>query len=225
MVLDLRAQDPTDPRLITRVARPARRRRRVAAQVGRAGRDRRRATRWADDRGARRAQGAPQGEPRAQALQRDLEGGSGFLRGGARPPVEEVVPYIEAHRDMSRWAPMGGRADLPDAAGRPLHLLRAQVRPPSARELRDRELGPQLQELWAKNYSVYGRRKLTSAAKRKGLCVGRDQVARLMRRQGIRGASRAKKRFTTHADKSHVRAPGPRQPRLHRDASRRAVGR
>ncbi len=28
-----------------------------------------------------------------------------------------------------------------------------------------------------------------------------------MRRQGIRGASRAKKRFTTHQDKTHVRAP------------------
>ena len=64
-----------------------------------------------------------------------------------------------------------------------------------------------LQDLWAKNYSVYGRRKLTSAAKRTGLCIGRDQVARLMRRQGIRGASRAKRRFTTYADKSHVRAP------------------
>jgi len=37
--------------------------------------------------------------------------------------------------------------------------------------------------------------------------VGGDQVARLMKREGIRGASRAKKRFTTHADPSAVRAP------------------
>jgi putative transposase len=61
--------------------------------------------------------------------------------------------------------------------------------------------------LFKKNYSVYGRRKLTRAAKKKGLDVGRDQVARLMKREGIRGASRAKKRFTTHADPSAVRAP------------------
>jgi len=80
-------------------------------------------------------------------------------------------------------------------------------RPPSAREVRDEELGAQLKELWKKNYSVYGRRKLTKAAKRKNLTCGRDQVERLMKREGIRGASRAKKRFTTHADSTHLRAP------------------
>jgi len=61
--------------------------------------------------------------------------------------------------------------------------------------------------LFKKNYSVYGRRKLTRAAKKAGMDVGRDQVARLMKREGIRGASRAKKRFTTHVDPSAVRAP------------------
>ena len=80
-------------------------------------------------------------------------------------------------------------------------------RPPSARTVRDEELGSQLKDLWKKNYSVYGRRKLTKAAKRKHLDCGRDQVERLMKQQGIRGASRAKKRFTTHADASHLRAP------------------
>jgi putative transposase len=68
-------------------------------------------------------------------------------------------------------------------------------------------LGPELVELWKHNYSVYGRRKLTKAARRAGHDVGRDQVARLMREQGIRGASRAKKHFTTKADPSAVRAP------------------
>ena len=80
-------------------------------------------------------------------------------------------------------------------------------RPASARQTRDEELGPALEAIWKKNYSVYGRRKLTKAAKRRDLDVGRDQVERLMKRQGIRGASRAKKRFTTHADSSHLRAP------------------
>ena len=77
----------------------------------------------------------------------------------------------------------------------------------SARQRRDEELGPALEAIWKKNYSVYGRRKLTKAAKRRGLDCGRDQVERLMKRQGIRGASRAKKRFTTHADKNNLRAP------------------
>ena len=61
--------------------------------------------------------------------------------------------------------------------------------------------------LWERNYSVYGRRKLAAAARRAGLDVGRDQVARLMRSQGIHGASRAKKRFTTRSDPSATRAP------------------
>ena len=61
--------------------------------------------------------------------------------------------------------------------------------------------------LWVKNYSVYGRRKLTKAAHRDGLDVGRDQVARLMAREGIRGASRARKRFTTRSDPAALRAP------------------
>jgi putative transposase len=83
----------------------------------------------------------------------------------------------------------------------------AKARPPSARAIRDSEIGPRLKALWEKNYSVYGRRKLTKAARQAGIKIGRDQVARLMAKEGIRGASRAKRRFTTHADSSHLRAP------------------
>ena len=80
----------------------------------------------------------------------------------------------------------------------------AKSRPPSARAVRGASV---LVALWIDNYSVYGRRKLTKAAHRAGHDVGRDQVARLMAAQGIRGASRAKKRFTTMSDRSAVRAP------------------
>jgi putative transposase len=83
----------------------------------------------------------------------------------------------------------------------------AKTRPPCARTLRDAELGPKIEAIWERNYSVYGRRKLTTAVRKAGHDVGRDQVARLMRELGIRGASRAKKRFTTHADPAAVRAP------------------
>lgn len=78
---------------------------------------------------------------------------------------------------------------------------------PSARAVRDAYLMPLLLALWVRNYSVYGRRKLHKAARRAGHDVGRDQVARLMRELGIRGASRARRHFTTHADRSAVRAP------------------
>ena len=80
-------------------------------------------------------------------------------------------------------------------------------RPPSQRQRRDNELGPALEELWKKNYSVYGRRKLHKAALRAGLGIGRDQTERLMHARGLRGATRAKRRFTTKADPTHTRAP------------------
>ena len=83
----------------------------------------------------------------------------------------------------------------------------AKSRPPSARSVRDAEIGAALEQLWRRNYSVYGRRKLAKAARRAGIGVGRDQVARLMATRGICGASRAKKRFTTRSDANHVRSP------------------
>jgi transposase InsO family protein len=83
----------------------------------------------------------------------------------------------------------------------------AKARAPSARDVSDADLGPKLLKLWKHNYSVYGRRKLWKAARRDGLDIGRDQVARLMKVLGIRGASRAKRRFTTKSDPAAVRAP------------------
>jgi hypothetical protein len=47
----------------------------------------------------------------------------------------------------------------------------------SARQLRDKELGPALKKLREKNDCVYGRRKLTKAAHRSGLAIERHQVA------------------------------------------------
>lgn len=83
----------------------------------------------------------------------------------------------------------------------------AKSRPLSARAISDAVLAPLLLALFVANYSVYGRRKLHKAARRDGMEVGRDQVARLMRVLGIEGATRARKRYTTHADPSAVRAP------------------
>ena len=65
-----------------------------------------------------------------------------------------------------------------------------KTRPPSARAVRDAELGPVLRTLWEDNYRVYGVRKLWKAARRAGHDVGRDQVARLMRSLDIHGVRR-----------------------------------
>jgi len=94
----------------------------------------------------------------------------------------------------------------------------AKTRPPSARACRDAELIPQLVVLWEDNYRVYGARKLWKAAHRAGLDIGRDQVARLMHRAGIKGARRTKRVRTTRADPVAVRHPDLVQRRFRADA-------
>ena len=119
------------------------------------------------------------------------------------------MSFIDAHRDNCsgelRWGVEPICAVLEIA---PSTYWSAKTRPLCARKIRDAELGPAIEAIWERNYSVYGRRKLAKAVRNAGLDVGRDQVARLMREHGIRGASRAKKRFTTHPDPTAVRAPG-----------------
>ena len=118
------------------------------------------------------------------------------------------MAFIDAHRDCEsggrRWG-VEPICEVLEVA--PSTYYAAKSRPLSARAERDAVLIPLLVALFVKNYSVYGRRKLTLAARKAGLDVGRDQVARLMRAAGIRGASRSRKRFTTKSDPAHLRAP------------------
>jgi putative transposase len=118
------------------------------------------------------------------------------------------VAFIDAHQnrrtDGLRWGVEPITRVLEVA---PSTYYDVKTRPLSARACRDAELGPRLREIWKRNYSVYGRRKLWVAAGKAGLEVGRDQVARLMRQMGIRGTTRARKRFTTRSDPAAVRAP------------------
>ena len=83
----------------------------------------------------------------------------------------------------------------------------AKTRRPSARARRDAELGPALRTLWEDNYRVYGARKLWRAARRAGYEVGRDQVARLMRAEGIAGVRRTKRVRTTRSAEGVPRHP------------------
>lgn len=72
---------------------------------------------------------------------------------------------------------------------------------PSARAVRDAIMMQVLLTLWITNRKVYGADKLWKAARRAGHDTGRDQVARLMRRLGIEGVSRLRKKlFTTRQD-------------------------
>ena len=83
----------------------------------------------------------------------------------------------------------------------------ARTRPVSPRARRDAQLRPALRQLWEDNYRVYGARKLWKAARRAGHDVGRDQVARLMRLEGIEGVRRTKRVRTTRPEPGAPRHP------------------
>jgi len=70
----------------------------------------------------------------------------------------------------------------------------------SRRELRDRELIAEIHEARSGYRQVYGVRKTWKELRRRGVEVGRDRVARLMRQEGLEGVRRGKKHRTTVAN-------------------------
>lgn len=73
----------------------------------------------------------------------------------------------------------------------------AKTRPASDRHLRDAALTPVIERIHAENYGVYGARKIWHAMRREGWVIGRDQVARLMRKTGLAGVIRGRTPRTT----------------------------
>ena len=111
-----------------------------------------------------------------------------------------MVSFIDENREDFGVEPIC--AQLPIA---PSTYYGAKSRPPSARARRDGVLVPQLVALWRANYRVYGAHKLWKAARRAGIDIGRDQVARLMRLAGIEGIRR---RRAHHAPRQRCGSPG-----------------
>lgn len=89
------------------------------------------------------------------------------------------------------------------AVGVPVSTYYARrSRKPSARTLADRELVKQIHAAREGYRAVYGVRKTWKELRRRGIDVGRDHVARLMRQEGLEGVRRGKKRRTTIADEA-----------------------
>jgi putative transposase len=79
-------------------------------------------------------------------------------------------------------------------------------RTPCPREVRDEALTADIARVHAKNYSVYGARKVWLTLNREGTAVARCTVERLMRTLGLAGAVRGKVQRTTVADPAADRA-------------------
>ena len=82
-----------------------------------------------------------------------------------------------------------------------------RTRTPSARCLRDRELVRLIHAAREGYRGVYGVRKTWRELRRRGVVVGRDRVARLMRAEGLEGVRRGRRvRTTTPAETAADRA-------------------
>jgi putative transposase len=77
-------------------------------------------------------------------------------------------------------------------------------RKPSRRALADHELVGQIHVAREGYRRVYGVRKTWRELHRRGVEVGRDRVARLMRQEGLEGVRRGKKKRTTIPDEAAV---------------------
>ncbi|HWV27916.1 MAG TPA: IS3 family transposase [Aeromicrobium sp.] len=130
-----------------------------------------------------------------------LKAASVFFAKGARPAHDEMIRFIDEHRDQFGVELICGvlrpavRGFITSRGYRA-----AKTRPPSARQLKDDLLVPEVARLHAENYGVYGRRKMHALMRRQGWDVGRDQTERLMRLAGVRGVKRSKRMQTTRRD-------------------------
>lgn len=80
-------------------------------------------------------------------------------------------------------------------------------RPPSAREMANRELYSQIKAVYHDSHGTYGSPRIYRALQRQGVACSENRVARLMRRQGLRAKQTKRYRSTTKRRKADPVAP------------------
>ena len=129
-----------------------------------------------------------------------------FCPGGARPPVQTMIAFIDAHRGDYGVEPI---CRVLPIAPSTYHDHVVKQRDPSRlppRAQRDLALKPEILRVHAENFGVYGVRKVWRQMRREGFEIARCTVERLMRELGLQGVIRGKPVRTTVSDKA---APCP----------------
>ncbi|QOZ55867.1 IS3 family transposase [Bradyrhizobium sp. CCBAU 53338] len=129
-----------------------------------------------------------------------------FCDGGARPPVQAMIAFIDDHRGAHGVEPI---CKVLPIAPSTYHAHVVKRRDPAKRSTRARQdaaLKMEVRRVFDQNFSVYGVRKVWRQLKREGFDVARCTVSRLMREMGLQGVIRGKPVKTTISDKA---APCP----------------
>ena len=108
-----------------------------------------------------------------------------------------MTRYVEERRDACGVEPICRVIGVPVST----HYAR-RSRKPSRRTLEDRTLVAEIYAAREGYREVYGIRKTWKQLHRRGVDVGRDRVARLMRQEGLEGVRRGKKKRTTIPDEA-----------------------
>ena len=74
-------------------------------------------------------------------------------------------------------------------------------RPPSARNRADAALTEKIREIHERSRETYGSARVHAELKALGIRCGRKRVERLMRKAGVQGCMRGRRRATTHRSK------------------------
>ncbi|MBU2958961.1 IS3 family transposase [Paracoccus sp. 1_MG-2023] len=129
-----------------------------------------------------------------------------FCDGGARPPVEVMVGFIDDQREAHGVEPICRVLPIAPSTYYDHLAKRADPARLSDHARRDAVLRPEIERVFEENWRVYGVRKVWRQLDREGFDVARCTVARLMKDMGIQGIIRGKPHRTTVPDK---KAPCP----------------
>ncbi|WP_114857441.1 IS3 family transposase [Azospirillum brasilense] len=129
-----------------------------------------------------------------------------FGPGGARPPVQEMIAFIDAHRAVDGVEPICRVLPIAPSTYYAHAARQADPSKAPARSRSDTVLREAIRRVWDVNFQVYGVRKVWRQLRREGIDVARCTVARLMKHMGLKGATRGKTVRTTISDRA---APCP----------------
>ncbi len=102
------------------------------------------------------------------------------------------MSFINEHRERFGVEPICATLQVA-----PSTYYAALSRPPSARQVRDRDLKVEIARVHEENFDVYGTEKVWKQLRREDIEVGRDRVGRLMAELELEGAVRGKTWRTT----------------------------
>ncbi|MCC7412048.1 MAG: IS3 family transposase [Gammaproteobacteria bacterium] len=115
-----------------------------------------------------------------------------FCPGGARPPRERMMSFIDDHREVYGVEPI---CEVLPIAPSTYYLHKSRETKPESRPQRarrDEALCMDIDRVWNENRRVYGVRKVWRQLQREDIAV-----ARLMRSMGLQGVTRGKRIKTT----------------------------